>query len=248
MRFVPYILGVSAASLLGSGAQEAVDEAKLAELQAAISKLVDVQTLESKERLDWQAQKASFANLLELHQRELKLLDEELGKAGRTAPAHEQQTGELEAQIEALKEARQLTSEAVSRNLPRLRKLTEMFPKPLLNEIETEMPKLLSWTPAVEPRDALQAMLAILDRAEQFNRRFTRSVEVQDGREVQVLYLGLARAYSMGRDGKAATGRPTAEGWKWESKPEIHDELNAAFEIMDKKRPPATVTLPLKLD
>lgn len=248
MRSFPLILGVFAASLLGSGAQTAGDEAKIAELRTIISKLVDVQTQESKERLDWEAKRASFQNLLELHQRELKLLDEELSKAGKTAPAHEEQTEQMEAQIEALKEVRQLTAEAVARNLPRLKKLTEAFPKPLLDEIEAEMPKLFSWTPAVEPRDALQAMLSILDHAEQFNRRLTRSVEVRDGSEVQVLYLGLAQAYYMDRGDKAGVGRPTAEGWKWQSKPEIRDELKAAFEVMDKKRAPATVTLPLQLD
>ena len=143
MRSIPYVLGILAASLLGSGAQEtadqALDEAKVVELKEAISKLVDVQTLESKERTDWSAKKAAFANLLELHRRELKLLDEELAKAGKTAPAHESQAADLEADIEALKQARRLTSEAVARNLPRLIKLSSSFPKPLLDDVETEL-------------------------------------------------------------------------------------------------------------
>ena len=248
MRSLPLILSVFAASLLGSGAQTAGDEAKIAELREAISKLVDVQTLESKERNDWQAKKASFANLLELHQRELKLLDEELAKAGKTAPAHETQTADLEAEIEALKEVRRMTSEAVARNLPRLIKLSAAFPKPLLADVETELATLKSWGGEGEPRDALQAMLAVIAKAEQFNRRFTRSTEVRDGSEVQVLYLGLAQAYYMDKGNKAGVGRPGAEGWVWKSNPGIRDELRAAFEVMDKKRPPTTVTLPLKLD
>jgi hypothetical protein len=248
MRSLPFILGIFSASLLGSGAQVAVDEAKIAELQAAISKLVDVQTLESKERLDWQAKQASLQNLLELHQRELNLLNEELAKAGKTAPAHEEQTAEMEAEIEALKQARRLIAEAVVRNKPRLIQLTQIFPKPLLIETQSELAALKTWTKDEEAREGLMAMLGVIDKAEQFNRRFTRAVEVRDGSEVQVLYLGLAQAYYIDRGDKAGIGRPAAKGWKWESKPEIRGELAAAFDIMDKKRPPATVSLPLKLD
>ena len=252
MRSLPLILSVFSASLLGSGAQTAADEAKIAELQELVSKLVDVQTLESQERTDWTAKKASFANLLELHQRELKLLDEELAKAGKTAPAHESQAADMEAEIESLKQARRLTAEAVARNLPRLIQLSAAFPEPLLEDAETELATLKLWNEKPkeqgEPRDALQAMLGLLAKAEQFNRRFTRSVEVRDGSEVQVLYLGLAQAYYMDRSSKAGVGRPTAEGWKWESQPEIRDELADAFDTLDKKRAPATVTLPLKLD
>ena len=252
MRSLPLFLGICAASLLVSEAQEAVNQsatdAAVVELREAISKLVDVQTLESKERNDWTAKKASFAKLLDLHQRELSLLNEELAKAGKTAPAHEAQTAEMEVEIEALKQARRLTSEAVVRNQPRLLNLSAAFPKPLLDEVEAELLTLKVWNPELEPRDALQAMLTVLAAAEQFNRRFTRSIEVHDGSEVQVLYLGLAQAYYMDSGNKAGVGRPAAEGWVWESMPGIRSELSDAFDTMDRKRPPATVTLPLKLD
>jgi Skp family chaperone for outer membrane proteins len=257
MRFLPYIMGIFVSSLPSSGAQKTADEAKFAEFREAISKLVDVQTLESKERADWEAKKASFANLLELHRREIQLLDEELAKAGKTAPAHESQTEDMEEQIEALKQARRLSAEAVARNLPRLIKLSAAFPKPLLVEVEAELTLLKQWGANAEPRegfkqnepsDALQAMLALLSKAEQFNRRMTRSIEVHEGSEVQVLYLGLAQAYYMDQGSKAGVGRPSAEGWIWESQAAIRDELVDAFDTMDKKRPPATVTLPLKLD
>lgn len=256
MRSLPLFLGIFVSTLLVCGAQDAADEqaneAQVAELREAISKLVDVQTLESKERTDWEAKKTSFANLLELHRRELSLLNEELEKAGKTAPAHESETAEMEAEIEALKQARRLTSEAVARNLPRLLKLSAAFPEPLLEDAEVELATLELWndkgSEKGEPRDALQAMLGVLSKAEQFNRRFTRSVEVQQGSEVEVLYLGLAQAYYMGKDGKAGVGRPSPKGWVWESRPEVRDELADAFDTLDKKRAPATVTLPLKLD
>lgn len=252
MRSTPILLGLFAVSLSVSRAQEAADpgaqEAAVVELRAAISKLVDVQTLESKERNDWQARRASFESLLELHQRELKLLDEELAQAGTTAPAYEEQTTELKAGIEELKQARALAAEAVARTLPRLIQLAARFPEPLRLEVETELADLEAHRAEDEPRDALLTMLSVIDKAEQFNRRFTRSTEVHQGSEVQVLYLGLAQAYYMNRSDKAGVGRPGPQGWVWKSRREIRDSLEAAFDIMDKKRPPATVILPLTLD
>ena len=46
----------------------------ITELRETISKIVDVRTLESEERLDWEARKAEMAALLDLHRRELALL------------------------------------------------------------------------------------------------------------------------------------------------------------------------------
>jgi hypothetical protein len=46
---------------------------------------------------------------------------------------------------------------------------------------------------------------------------------------------------------QAGIGQPGADGWEWKSKPEIRSELTVAFETLDKKRPPAMVTLPLEI-
>lgn len=252
MRLFSSILCILCAPLISVEAQNAIDAAevdtRVIELREAISKLVDLQTLESKERNDWAAKKASFAGLLELHRRELELLNEELAKAGKTAPTHDSQASDLEKQIEALKQARRLTAEAVARNLPRLTKLAAAFPKPLLDDLEPDLAALMAHKPTDEPRKALQAMLNVISEAEQFNRRFTRSTEVRDGSEVQVLYLGLAQAYYMNGGNNAGIGRPTADGWKWKKQEDVSEPLQAAFEIMDKKRPPTTVILPLTLD
>jgi hypothetical protein len=223
------------------------DNAAIIQLRETISKIVDVQTTESEERLEWKSDKAEFAALLELHARELKLLDEELTKAGNSAPSHEEATAEMKTQIANLKKVRSLASEAVARNIPRITQIAKRVPAPLIKEAETELANLQSWKPSDEPRDALRAILEVLAKAEQFNRRLTRTTEILDGREVQVLYLGLAQAFYMDRKDKAGVGQPNAEKWEWKSNPAIRSELTAAFETLDKKRPPAMVTLPLEI-
>ena len=76
----------------------------------------------------------------------------------------------------------------------------------------------------------------------------TRSREERDGREVEVIYLGLARAYYADRSGNAGIGVPGAGGWDWESRPDLHGQVTNALAQLDKKRPPEVVSLPLKID
>ena len=219
----------------------------VAELRETISKIVDTQTLQSKERLDWQTRKEEMQALLELHQKELALLDEQLGKAGQSAPGHDESTETLESEIQSLKASRRATSEAVARNVPRAIALAKRFPATLLKDIESELATLNSWNSANEPREALQSVISLLAKAHQFNRRLTRVSEIRDNREVEVLYLGLARAFYADRKGNAGIGRPSPDGWTWQTRPEIHSELTTALASLDKKLPPTMVKLPLEI-
>jgi hypothetical protein len=222
-------------------------EPDVAALRETISKVVDTQTLESKERTDWEARKAEFAALLELHRREIALLDEELEKSGQSAPGHGESSDAMKTEIVALKESRRLAKEAVAHNVPRAIALTKRFPDPLLKDCEAEIAALTAWAADDEPREALQSILSVLAKAQQFDRRLTRATEIRDGREVDVLYLGLARAFYADKKQGAGIGEPGADSWTWKMKPELRAELLAAFDMLDKKRPPAMVRLPLEI-
>lgn len=241
----PRLLAIFLTLALHSGAQE--PEPTVEELRETIAKIVDTQSMDSAELLGWEARKAEMAALLDLHRRELTLLDEELGKAGQSAPSHEEATAEMKAKIEALKQTRRLTAEAVARNVPRMIALAQRFPDPLLADSTAELAALNEWKPADEPREALRSILALLSKAEQFNRRLTRTTAIRDNREVQVLYLGLAQAFYTDRKEKAGIGKPAPDGWKWTAQPAILNELNTALDTLDKKHPPTMVRLPLEI-
>ncbi len=233
--------------LLCFSAMAQEQEPSVAALRETISKIVDTQTLESKERTDWESRKAEFAALLELHRKEIALLDEELEKAGQSAPGHSESSDTMKAEIESLKETRRLAKEAVARNVPRAIALTKRFPDPLKKECEVEIASLAAWVAADEPREALQSILSVLGKAQQFDRRLTRSTEIRGGREVDVLYMGLARAFYADKKEGAGIGAPGSDDWTWTTKAEIRTELLAAFDILDKKRPPSMVRLPLEI-
>lgn len=220
----------------------------IAQLQETISKTVDTQTLESKERLHWQARKEELATLLQLHRQELALLDEELAKSGQSAPSHATSLTTLKDQLTPLKNARRLTSTTLAQNLPRTLTLAKHLPPPLLTEIEPELTTLHTSKPSDDPRETLRSILTLLAKAEQFNRRFTRHTEIHENREVQVLYLGLGRAFYAGSGTTAGIGKPTPDGWHWQPRPDLHTPITQALATMDKSLPPAMISLPMEID
>lgn len=228
-------------------AQDEPSEADVAKLRETIGKIVDIKAQTSEVKSDWAEQKDSMSALLDIQRRELELLNEELEMSGQSASGFDEQKNELNADLEKLKAARSQASEAVKTYLPRTLALTDAFPEPLAEEVKSEVLVLQSWDSSGEVRDALQSMLAIFGKAEQFNRRVTRSREERDNREVEVIYLGLARAYYADRSGNAGVGTPAKGGWAWSSRPEIHDEVVKALDELDRKRPPELVNLPVQI-
>lgn len=228
-------------------AEEVVPDAAIVELRATIAKIVDAEALTSKESADWQGRKAEMAALLELQQRELKLLSEELEEAGASAGSFDERKREAEVELAKLKEVRRAVKQVVAETQPRVLALIGYLPQPLVEEIAPEKMSLESWTIEEEARDGLQAMLGIVAKAEQFNRRVTRSEEERDGREVEVIYLGLASAYYADRSGNAGIGIPGPDGWQWQPKPEIAGEVRSALDQLDRKRPPEVVNLPMQI-
>lgn len=224
------------------------DDAAVVELRETISKVVDTQALVSKERSDWEARKASMSELLTLHRRELELLAEEMEKAGGSADEFQARRDGKLKEITRLKDAREAVRAAVTAMRPRMLGLAMRFPKPLADEVEGDRLNLESWRDDEDPRPALQAILAMVGSAEQFNRRITRSIEIRDSREVEVLYLGLARGYYSDRNGRAGVGAPGADGWQWTERPELSVEVVSAFDQLDRKRPPELVELPVAIE
>jgi len=233
--------------LLMSVAQ-ADDDAVVVELRETISNMVDTQALVSKERSDWEARKASMSELLTLHRRELELLAEELEKAGGSADDFQARRDGKVEEIARLKDAREAVRVAVAGMRPRMLGLAKRFPKPLADEVEADRLNLETWREDEEPRPVLQAILAMVGAAEQFNRRITRSIEIRSNREVEVLYLGLARGYYADRSGSAGVGVPGKDGWQWTERPELSAEVISAFDQLDRKRPPELVELPVAIE
>lgn len=240
-------LGLTSFLLVQSQAQESAPKAEVVELRATISKMVDVKARTSAELSEWETRKETMSELLELHQKELALLNEELELAGQSAKPFDEKKQEAQTAVEELKKLRQETSAVVTSEREKALRIIKMLPEPLKEELFLEIDKVKTWRPGDEPRVALQAILEVVSRAVQFNRRVTMGSEERGGEEVTVIYLGLARGYYVSPSGKAGVGDVTAEGWKWSERSELARTVQNAVDQLHEKRPPELVKLPLKV-
>ena len=99
-----------------------------------------------------------------------------------------------------------------------------------------------------------QATIALLSTAGRFNRSLTLAEETRtlDGGKkvsVDVLYLGLSRAFYAARSGElAGVGIPQKDGWEWKAQPEIAEDVRVAIAVYRKDKQPQLLKLPIALD
>lgn len=235
------------ALVLGFGVPGRVvaQEADVAQLRETIAQWADAEELITREKVDWQEKKASMTQLLALYREELELLDEELSQAGQSSVEQDEKQERLKDESAAMREARAKTKAALVAAREQLLPLVERFPKPLQDELTEALEQLKGWKSGDEVRPGLQALLLILDQANRFARNLTRSREVWDGREVEVLYLGFSHGYYMSRDGGAGVGKLTAAGWQWEERKGLHGEVAQVMAQLEERSAPGLVTLPV---
>ena len=218
-----------------------------------IRQWVETERLISEEENVWKVEKQRMQDLLDLYQKELKLLNEEIEKAGTSAELADDRKGKLESELKAYRDAQRLLADTLARVLPRAKVLITRLPEPLQKELATDIDVLTAPEAMQKPRDVLKSMLSVLTSAGRFNRSVTVTEQTRelDGGEkmtVSVLYLGLARAYyASGAGDTSGIGTPAKDGWQWESRPELADDIRRAIAVYNKDKQPQLIQLPVGL-
>ncbi len=257
MRCCYLVITAALLAVAGSHAQEsgkAAEEGNPVHSRELIRQWVQTERMISEEKSAWQAQRQQMQDLLEIYQKELSLLNEELDAAGGSAGLIDESKERLEASLQQFREARQFLRETVARLLPRLQKLIQCFPAPLVEELEADIEFLNSPAVLEDPRDALKSMIAILNAADRFNRTLTLAEETRlmgNGKKVSVnvLYLGLCRAYYASANGSTAgIGVPsTTDQWQWTEQNEIAQQVSQTISVYLKAKQPQLINLPVQL-
>ncbi|MBK1830492.1 DUF3450 family protein [Verrucomicrobiaceae bacterium R5-34] len=216
-----------------------------------IRQWVQTERLLSEEKNDWQVEKQRMQDLLDLYQKELKLLNEEIEKAGSSAGLVDSRKSKLESELKEFRDAQRLMADTMARLLPRIKSIIQRLPAPLQDELAADIDFLTSAEAMGKPRDVLKSMLSVLSGAGQFNRTITLGEEtrtLQSGQKmtVDVLYLGLARAYFATTSGETAgIGQPGKEGWVWQDQADLADDIRQAIAVYRKDKQPQLIKLPV---
>jgi hypothetical protein len=246
--FRPAFVVFSVLTLVTS-AQEPTEKPPAISTTKLVEQWLETERLLSKEAEDWLAEKDHTNQLLELYRKELSLLDEELASAGKNAGLVDEEAEKLKAKIKASETARRQAIAFLNKLKPRVTKLVDRFPAPLKDTVEQEAFALKNDVTNDNAAEILRAFIKILQEAARFNRTFTFEEEeiTLNGKSyaAKMMYFGLSRAYFLAGE-KAGLARPGEEGWTFEERNELAEELTRAFAIQAKETQSGFFKVPLK--
>jgi FtsZ-binding cell division protein ZapB len=192
---------------------------------------------------------------IELVGKEVGILKDRIKQSEAAVEESNKKRDELVAENEQLKAVTAQLSDAVTTMEDQVRKLSKMMPEP----VNAKLLPLMQRMPAdptntrVSTAERFQNVLGILNELNKANSEISVSYEIRtlaDGSssEVQVFYVGLAQAYYISPRGLAGIGRPTEDGWKWESaSAATSSQITQALEIIQGKQTPSFVPLPITI-
>jgi hypothetical protein len=229
-------------------------EPTLEETRITMGKWIETQQIIGRERNEWTQGKEILKGRIELVAKEVATLDEKIKQAQTNVAESKKGYDELIAEREQLKSAAAQLVTSVTTMEAEVRKLAKMLPDPVRQKLQPLFARLPedAATTKVSVAERFQNVLGILNEVNKANSEMTVVYEVRalpDGTnaEVQCIYVGLAQAYYISPRGEAGIGRPTADGWKWQSAPNAANGILTALEIIQGKHAPAFVPLPVNI-
>ena len=229
--------------------------ATLDETRLTLNKWIETQQIISKERNDWQQGKEILQGRIELVGKEVGVLKDRITQSELAVVESNKKRDELVVENDQLKAVTAQLSDAVTTMEDQVRKLAKLMPEP----VNAKLLPLMQRMPAdptntrVSTAERFQNVLGILNELNKANSEISVSYEIRtlaDGSssEVQVFYVGLAQAYYISPRGLAGIGRPTEDGWKWESaSAATSSQITQALEIIQGKQTPSFVPLPITI-
>jgi hypothetical protein len=224
----------------------------LNDTRTTLEKWVETRQMTSKARADWQADKDTLEQTVALFGRELKTVEEQMGKVSTNNVQVEKERAEAEAlkksATESLGRAREFATEAemkITKLVPQLPAPLQEIIRPLLNKI----PAAASAT-KTSAAERMQVIVGILGELDKFNNAvslFSEKRKNSAGEEVAVesVYVGLGAAYFVNEANTfAGVGAPGAQGWEWTAKPELAAAVRDVIRVYRNEHPARFVALP----
>jgi len=238
--------------VLAGPVAKAAEPAVTTQTRSTLEQWVQTRQAISRTRSDWQADKESLEQTVLLYERELKSLEEQMGKVSTNNTQVAKEMTEAMAlqklSNEALDEARQFSAGLEAT----VRKLAPQLPAPLQDILKPLLARLPA-DPAntrMLAAERLQVLVGILNELDKFNSAVSLFNEKRrnpkgDELAVQSLYVGLGAGYFVNESGDfAGTGAPGANGWEWTAKPEIAPAVEEAVRIYRNERAARFLALP----
>jgi hypothetical protein len=230
-------------------------ETRLNEARSTLDKWVEARQLISKTKSDWQADKEILEQSVQLFDRELKMVEDQLAKVGTNSAQVEKERLTAEALLKSSSEALDRAKEFATDIEGRVFKLTPQLPSPLQEVIKTLLNRMPtnSATTRMPVTERVQVAVGILNEFDKFNNAVTifnerRKNEKSEEVAVETVYVGLGAAYFVNDLGDfAGIGTPSPNGWEWNIKPQLGPAIKEVIRIYRSEHPARFVALPMEI-
>lgn len=249
-------MGIILLAIVALGwAAEPVARNSIDNVRGVIEQWVQTRQLISKEKKDWALEREMLDERIKLVENEIASLREKIGQAQQSISDADKKRAELVEQNDKLKSASEKLKGIANNLEARTLALNNRLPDPIRERIKPlsqRLPKDPNET-KLSLSQRFQNVIGILNEVNKFNREPTVTSEVRtlaDGSvaEVTALYIGLGQAYYVGAKGTVAgVGRPSENGWSWESSNDTADEITDAVAILKNEKVASFVPLPVKV-
>jgi len=226
----------------------------LGTLEGLVGEWIALREKIAVEKQEWEAQKIRWNEEISVLEAEKAALTTEIAKAREVTSSVEADRDRLSAEKAAMRQTVETIAPAVDRAEAVLRRWRDRLPVSLaapLRKAFDELPASDDAARQTAVTRRLQRVIALYSQIEamQHGIHVVREIiPLQGGtrREVDVVYIGLARGFAVSGDDRwAAVGTPSGSGWKWSARPELATTVRKAVDVAGNTVPAALVDLPL---
>ncbi len=240
------LMGGPAWAVTGSPLQETVD---------LLGQWVETERLISRTQAEWEMNRASMQNLIEVYQQEIEALDALIAAAEQDTSAAERRRAELLQQDEGIREIETRVVAALVEAEKQLRDLHRFLPPPLQEELRP----LFNMIPAdpaasrVAIAQRVQPIVAILTQIQRFNQVVTLVEDYREfeaGRTVQTetAWFGLGAAFYVDSANEHAGFALLGDnGWTWQDEPSLVPQVREFINIYRGTKQANHIKLPVTI-
>ncbi|MDI6774202.1 MAG: DUF3450 family protein [Verrucomicrobiota bacterium] len=237
------------------GAEPAFPFTRLSTFESLVTEWARIRLQIADEKRDWNDKEAAWQTELELLRTEVQSLQKAINDLTQSQDAAQKSQAEFLAGKERMEAALAALPPILDRAEAHLRELARAIPRSLLAPLDKPLREMPS-TPAEGVRlpvsRRLQIVISLYTQIETLQHNVhigkeTLALAPNRSREMDVLYLGLARGFAVSSDDRtAAVGTPSSDGWKWTPNDAIGPAARRAIAVFNRERVAELVDLPLQ--
>ena len=241
-------------ALVGGFSVQAQTSNALPSLEALVGQWVDLRAQIATEDREGKAQITQLQREIDLLNAEKAALQAEQDAASRDQQGVDQEELKQAALRDQLQGALNRLPPILDRAEADLARWKLLIPPALLPPLQESFRQLPATADAARRRpvsERLQLVVALYAQIEEIQDGMHVAKEIltdntSTRREMDVLYLGLARGFAVSTAGDwAAVGCPTPDGWQWNGRPELASRVRTAIRVQQRQQVAEAVPLPL---